>query len=356
MSIPPDRVASILTPPGSSTPRLFRPELLIVGATGRNLGKTELACRIVARHAGRAPVAALKVTTVVHDDGSCPRGGEGCGVCSSFGESWCVMRELDATSDKDTSRLLASGARASYWLRVREGDLAAGARGLLAHVPAGWVSVCESNRLARVVEPGLFLQVHAAGERAVKPSAQAVAGLVDRMVVSDGESFDLDLERLSLLDGAWALRRDACAVVVADEASPERGAESFLASLRAQFTQVETVALVDPPGEGRRWLSALAAALARSRHDWCLLAPPLGGALPAAFVNALFRHREEVEAVVARERPEAAGFRVGLFHCRLLARVVAALDGSPSHIAELAALGKLRELDWAPAAAPEPGG
>ncbi|HSM50998.1 MAG TPA: hypothetical protein VLA75_06320 [Thermoanaerobaculia bacterium] len=328
-----------------------------MGATGRNLGKTELACRIVARHAGRAPVAALKVTTVVHDDGSCPRGGEGCGVCSSFGESWCVMRELDATSDKDTSRLLASGARASYWLRVREGDLAAGARGLLAHVPAGWVSVCESNRLARVVEPGLFLQVRSAGERTVKPSAQAVAGLVDRVVVSDGEGFDLDLERISLCDGVWALRRDACAVVVdAEDAPSGRMAESLLASLRAQFTQVETTALVDAPGEGRRWLSALAAALPRSHHDWCLVTPPRGGALPAPLVNALFRRREGVEAVVARERPDTASFRVGLFHRRLLARVVAALDGSPSHIAALAALGKVRELDWAPAAAPEPGG
>jgi hypothetical protein len=327
-----------------------------VGSTGRNLGKTELACRIVNRHAGRAPIAGLKVTTVAHDEGGCPRGGEGCGVCSSFGESWCVMRELDAASDKDTSRLLASGARASYWLRVRAGDLAAGARGLLAQVPAGWVSVCESNSLARVVEPGLFLQVRAAGERAVKPSAQAVASLVDRVVVSDGESFDLDLERISLCDGAWALRRDACAVVVAEEASSERGAESLLASLRAQFTQVETTALLDPPGEERRWLAALAAALPRSHHDWCLVAPPLGGALPAATVNALFRHREDVEAVVARERPEAARFPVGLFHRGLLARVVAALDGSPSHIAALAALGKVRELDWAPAAAPESGG
>lgn len=356
MSIPPDRVAPILTPPGSSAARLSRPELLIVGATGRNRGKTELACRIVARHAGRAPIAALKVTTVAHDEGGCTRGGEGCGACAALGESWCVMRELDATSDKDTSRLLASGARASYWLRVREGDLAAGARGVLAHVPAGWVSVCESNSLARVVEPGLFLQVHAAGERAVKPSAQAVASLVDRVVVSDGESFDLDLERISLCDGAWALRRDACAVVVEVEETPsERRPEPLLASLRAQFTQVETTALPRRADGAAPLLSALAAALPLARHDWCLVTPSRGGALPAPLGNALFRHREGVEAVVVRERP-GAGFPVGLFHRRLLPRVLAALDGSPSHSAERAALGRVRELDGAPAAAPEPGG
>jgi hypothetical protein len=135
------------------------------------------------------------VTTVARAERGCPHGGTGCGECTALDEPWCVTRELDAGSGKDTSRLLASGPREAWWLRVREEALAEGAAGLLARVPAGWVSVCESNRLRRVVEPGLFLQVRPAGERAVKPSARTVASLADGVVVSDGATFDLDLGR-----------------------------------------------------------------------------------------------------------------------------------------------------------------
>jgi hypothetical protein len=311
--------------------------MLMIGATGRNAGKTELACRVIG-HAAHAPIAALKVTTVVRTDGSCPRGGAGCGVCSSLGEPWCVTREIDASSDKDTSRLLASGAREAWWLRVREDSLRDGAAGLLEQVPAGWASVCESNSLSRVVEPGLFLQVRSAGEGSVKESARAVADLADRVVVSDGVTFDLDLRRISLLDGQWALQRDACAIVVGS--LPD---ERLVESLRAQFTRVEIVAAPTGPDDDRRLLEALAEALPRSSHDWCLVVSARGS-IPAGLVNAMFRRREGADAVVARGASGAPVVQAGLFHRSLLPRVVAALDGGPSRVPSLAALGTVREL------------
>ncbi len=329
---------------------LFRPDMLMIGATGRNAGKTELACRVIRDLAARVPIAALKVTTVVGADGGCPHGGEGCGTCSSLGEPWCVTRELDAGSGKDTSRLLRAGAREAWWLRVREEALADGAASLLSHVSAGWVSVCESNRLRRVVEPGLFLLVRSEGERTAKPSARSVADLADRVVVSDGSTFDLDLERISVLDGQWALRRDACAVVV-DEAflaggPPAPGTEPVYASLRAQFTQVEAVGVPASRDDGRGLLTALAEALRRSSHEWCLVAPRHGGAVPAALVNALFRRRAGVEAVLVRDTSGGPGLPVGLFHRGLLPRVEVALDGDPSRAPGLAALGPVRELTY----------
>jgi molybdopterin-guanine dinucleotide biosynthesis protein A len=318
--------------------------MLMIGATGRNTGKTELACRVIRSHAAQVPIAALKVTTVVRTDGTCPRGGAGCGVCSSLGEPWCVTRELDTDSGKDTSRLLGSGAREAWWLRVREESLRDGACGLLEHVPAGWVSVCESNSLSRVVEPGLFLQVRSASEGSVKTSARAVADLADRVVVSDGATFDLDLARISLLDGQWALQRDACAVVI-DESEP------LAASLRAQFTQVESAAAPSGTDDDRHLLRALVEALPRSNHDWCLVASARGGSIPAGLVNAMFRRREGADAVVARGSSGAPASLVGIFHCGLLPRVVAALDGNASRAPNLAALGRVRELVVEPASA-----
>jgi hypothetical protein len=329
---------------------LFRPEMLMIGATGRNAGKTELACRVIRALAARVPIAALKVTTVVGANGNCPHGGEGCGTCSSLGEPWCVTRELDAGSGKDTSRLLRAGAREAWWLRVREEALADAAADLLSRVPAGWASVCESNRLRRVVEPGLFLQVRSEGERSAKPSARSVADLADRVVVSDGSSFDLDLERICVLDGQWALRRDACAVVVAAEEqnpSPKAMLEPLLASLRAQFTQVEIAAA--PAGRADGLLGALAAALPRSSHDWCLVHSSCRGPLAAGYVNALFRRREDVEAVVMRDDSAGSRLPTGLYHKDLLSRVHAGLDADPPRTPGLGSLGRVRELALAEA-------
>lgn len=316
--------------------RLFRPEMLMIGATGRNTGKTELACRIIRQHAASVPLAGLKVTTVVRADGRCPHGGEGCGACSSLAERWCVTRELDADSAKDTSRLLASGAREAYWLRVKPDALGEGAAALLAHVAAGRVTVCESNSLSRVVEPGLFLQVRAAIERSVKPSARVVADLADCVVVSDGTGFDLPLAHLSLVDGQWALRREACVVVIADAPPPA----SALASLRVQFTQVETADAPTDVDEQRGLLRATVVALSRSASDWCLVARGGRGRIPAGVVNALFRRRAGVRAVVARESSSPSAVQFVLAHRALLPAIVCAV-GDPS--SSLEALGPCRQ-------------
>jgi hypothetical protein len=172
-----------------------------------------------------------------------------------------------------------------------------------------------------------------------------VANLADRVVVSDGTTFDLALDRISLLDGQWALQRDACAVVIA-ERQPRA---SLIASLRAQFAQVEVVSL--PPGldDESRLVRALAEALPRSLHEWCLVASVTdGSAIPAGLVNALFRRREGVEAVVAREAARGTAFRLGLFHRSLLPKVVVALDGDASPARRVATLGPVRELRLAP--------
>jgi hypothetical protein len=252
-----------------------------------------------------------------------------------------VTRELDADSGKDTSRLLGSGAREAWWLRVTCEALRDGAAGLLAHVPCGWASVCESNSLSRIVEPGLFLQVRLAGERTVKPSARAVARLVDRVVVSEGSGFDLPLDRISLLDGEWALQREASAVAIAD--GPLSSA--LLASLRAQFTRVEVVdrARRDPNDRGAP--EALAAALAGPAGDWCLVVWGGSGPVPAGLVNALFRRREGVDAVVARAPAPSSAVRLVLVRHSLLPGIVSALDGAAS---PLVALGSVRELRLAP--------
>lgn len=314
--------------------RHYRPDLLVIGAAGRSSGKTELACRLIGRHAASAPIVGLKVTTVERADGSCPRGGDGCGTCSSLGVPWIVTREVDRRSPKDTSRLLSGGARRVYWLRVLRSKMAGGAADLLARIPSRWIAVCESNSLLEVVEPGLFLLVRAAGSTGTKPSARAVAHLADQMVVSDGRSFDLDLDRISVVDGQWALRREASAVVIdAAWGGPDRTAalHRTRASLELQFARV-----VDGRGS--------AGDLADLRAEWCLVTQPMVHGVPPGVVNALYRRRANAEVVAAVIRSEGRDVHLGLCRRRLLPEVIAAVGRGPGAMAALGGCRVVREL------------
>ena len=141
--------------------------MLMIGSAGSNVGKTELACTILRKFRLRraqsnlksCDVIGIKVTTIRDKEGRCPRGGEGCGVCTSLEGVYSITEELDSSSGKDTARLLSAGASRVFWLRVREERLMEGITALLDVIGHDAVSICESNSLRQVVKPGLFLMV-----------------------------------------------------------------------------------------------------------------------------------------------------------------------------------------------------
>ena len=200
--------------------------MLMIGSAGANVGKTELACAILRKFGNKSgDIVGIKVTTIKEKDGQCPRGGEGCGVCSSLEGVYCITEETDPTSGKDTARLLAAGARRVFWVRVLKTHLEDGLASLLEIIGPGVTSICESNSLRHVVEPGLFLMAHRKDAENWKESARQVKKYADRIVVSDGSSFDLDIDRIKLEDGKWALRAQATAIVMAGGNSLRMGTD-----------------------------------------------------------------------------------------------------------------------------------
>jgi molybdenum cofactor guanylyltransferase len=208
--------------------------MLLIGSAGRNSGKTEFACSLLRRWAPRETVVGVKVTTVRRKDGTCPRGGKGCGVCSSLEGEYSITEETCADSGKDTARLLAAGADRVFWLRVMRAHLLQGVSALIELIGDGAVSVCESNSLRSVIQPGVFLMVREDGSDTYKASAQAVRDLVDRTVVSDGRAFDIDLSDIRLVNGRWTLREHATAVVLAGGASRRMQRDKTLLDVRGR--------------------------------------------------------------------------------------------------------------------------
>ena len=192
----------------AGTNKMFKLDgMLMIGSAGTNVGKTELACTLLRKFSKTNDIIGIKVTTIKDKDGQCPRGGEGCGVCSSLEGVYCITEETDSSSGKDTARLLAAGASRVFWLRVLKEHLQEGTTALLDIIGPDAVSICESNSLRQVVEPRLFLMAKNHDLKVWKSSAQQVKKHADRIIVSDGNSFDFDLDRIRLIDGKWIISR-----------------------------------------------------------------------------------------------------------------------------------------------------
>jgi len=200
----------------------------MVGAAGRNVGKTELACALSRRHAASATVIAIKVTSVDRNDGLCPRGGKGCGVCASLKQNFMITEETEGPEGKDTTRLLAAGAHRVFWLRALKTHLAEGFDALLDSLPEDALLVVESTSLRNHVEPDLFILAKDHDATAVKPSAQGVLHYADRVLLFDGSGFDFDTDRISVVGGQWVMREAATAIVLAGGKSRRMGQDKSM--------------------------------------------------------------------------------------------------------------------------------
>ncbi len=206
----------------------------MIGSAGANVGKTELACALIKKFCKTTDITGIKVTTIRAKDGECPRGGEGCGVCSSLDGDFDIMEETDSNSQKDTARLLAAGAKRVFWLRVMKKSLKEGLTCLLDIIGPEAVSICESNSLRQVVEPGVFLMVKGRDSKTWKSSARNVKKHADRIVVTGPRGFNSDLDRIKLISGKWKLQEPATAIIMAGGGSSRMGIDKSMLLIKDQ--------------------------------------------------------------------------------------------------------------------------
>ena len=93
--------------------RPYYPNVLTISGTGRNVGKTNLACSIIKKFAQNASVTGIKITPHFHEVDYQSSLLEKPGIYS-------VYREDRKDRDKDSSRMLAAGA--DYVLYVQTHD------------------------------------------------------------------------------------------------------------------------------------------------------------------------------------------------------------------------------------------
>jgi len=307
---------------------MYAPRMMLIGSTGRHSGKTLLACELIKKLRGRHRVIAAKVTTVQERNGPCPRGGEGCGVCSDLTDTYCLTEETEPGEAKDTQRLFSAGAETVLWLRVLRRHLAEGASKLLEKTGDAFV-LCESNSLRTVVEPGLFLLCHADKDRSIKASAAAVESLADYRIMFNGETFDNDCSAIDIRQGEWVLPYDAAAVILS-----QRDAAEQATSLGPHFRQVivsRNEWAPSSPGLFPRILSAIEA----SKHELNFVTTCDTRAVDLRRLRRLFREAGKGYDAIVPVTPDGVEPLFGLFHKRAIPALSAGIVENESSLRRL---------------------
>lgn len=173
--------------------------LLIVGGTGRNVGKTEFVCGIIRKIAAVTDIYALKVSTIFPDERLFH------GNHADHEQEGNLYEETRTSSGKDTSRMLRAGAKRVFYLRSDDSAVLKGFEEFLKIIPENSAVICESNSLGTVVEPALRIMVRSVGGE-VKPRAVAQLACADLVVISDGKSGFPEIKRITMdRDGGWRL-------------------------------------------------------------------------------------------------------------------------------------------------------
>ncbi|MCF7791902.1 MAG: hypothetical protein K9L78_03815 [Victivallales bacterium] len=187
--------------------------LLLIGAADRNVGKTELACSLIKKYKKDFNVIGIKITVIKQADGKCPRGGEGCGVCSSLKSEYCITEELNKNKPKDTSKMLNSGAARVYWLRVLKEHLSLGVDKLFTQIEAengkDLCYICESNSARHAVKPGLFIVMKRKGSGYIKDSCKSILNYADMIVTFDAsqKEYDISVDSLRFQNNRWRIKK-----------------------------------------------------------------------------------------------------------------------------------------------------
>jgi hypothetical protein len=178
---------------------LILPNLLLIAGTGRNSGKTTMACAIIRKFSTSYPIIAVKISphlhAKVHD------------LQLIFsGENFYIGEEIDDSKHRDSSRMLAAGARRSFFIMNREEQLWEAFQKVLSLVDHEDYIVCESGGLRNVVTPGLFFMM-SNDNPVLKPNSIEFKRLCDKWITFDGMYFDFSVDSFEIQNNKWKLVR-----------------------------------------------------------------------------------------------------------------------------------------------------
>lgn len=179
---------------------LVVPNLLLISGTGRNSGKTTLACSIIQKFGAGFPVVAIKISS--HAEHLTDAGK------IIFQNNDCfITEEWDKTKPKDSSRMLAAGAQKSFFVIAKNRQLLEAFSKIQSLTGPNTCLVCESGGLRNYVVPGLYFIAHNTENQNPKSTSKKLESFCNQWINFNGEEFDFSIDRLVLHNNKWSLKQ-----------------------------------------------------------------------------------------------------------------------------------------------------
>jgi hypothetical protein len=176
------------------------PKILSISGEGRNVGKTMLACSIIAKFSRTYDITGLKITPHHHTDT-----GEAKIIMEK--NNFILLEETDFRSPKDTGRMLAAGAIRSFLLQIRDEDWTEPLNSFFTFLNQDALIVCESGKLTSSKWSGVNLFVRQLNCQVCSIDKKIPDWkYIDRLVNYTLNGFDLNLNDISIQKGVWKIK------------------------------------------------------------------------------------------------------------------------------------------------------
>ncbi|MCB9014407.1 MAG: hypothetical protein H6541_01345 [Lentimicrobiaceae bacterium] len=159
------------------------PELLIIGGSSRNTGKTSLAVRLIEKYAKEHSITGLKVTSIRRGEEEYHGRHEDVINEAKF----TIYEETNFQGDKDTCRMLAAGAKRVFYIQTTEQYLDEAFKNFLSLKSDHSPIICESRSLRAVVKPGLLVLLKHYNPAFIKPGFSQLEALADLTITMHQE-------------------------------------------------------------------------------------------------------------------------------------------------------------------------
>ncbi|MBN1387820.1 MAG: hypothetical protein JW965_05190 [Bacteroidales bacterium] len=122
--------------------------LIVIAGTGRESGKTTLACLIIEKFRHLEPIA-IKISSHFHE----PTEGL---INWHINDNFNIYLETSRRGSKDTTRMLNSGAAAAYYIQAYDKNVLHAFRLVASTIPEDIPVICESPSLIKYIKPGVI--------------------------------------------------------------------------------------------------------------------------------------------------------------------------------------------------------
>lgn len=172
--------------------------LILIAGTGRNVGKTTLACMLIEQSSKNNKVIGLKISPHIHSQNKNAE-------LVFENNHYSIFQESDAQTTKDSSRMLSAGAKQVFYIQSEDEFIGEAFEKLCKEIDDESAIVCESGGLRNFVIPSVFLICNKKGNTVFKEKHQTIIPKADQILQFNNPDFDFEISNIRFKRGTWEI-------------------------------------------------------------------------------------------------------------------------------------------------------